>query len=257
MRMAVQSGLEDAVMQRAMVLALGGAVLGLGMARAQTIQVDKNNRTIAVTANDKASAEADVATVTVGFQVYAPDAAAAYRQGSQLSNAIMDALKKAGVADKAVESQDQKLSYTEFPYNSQPTLDERTKKAFTLSQSWTVHTTAKDAAQILHVAIEAGANQSGGIDWDVADRNSLQAKAAEKALVHAREVATEMAAGLGAHLGALIYASNQTPAQRFVGMAAAESVEVQAKPAPPLPPLALRPQQVEETATVYAVFAIE
>ena len=82
----------------------------LGAARAQTIQVDKNNRTIAVTANDKASAEADTAVVTVGFQIYAPDAPTAYSQGSTLSNAILEALKKAGVADKAVESQDQKLA---------------------------------------------------------------------------------------------------------------------------------------------------
>jgi hypothetical protein len=56
-------------------------------ASAQTIQVDRNNRTIAVTASDKASAEADTAIVTVGFQIYAPDASTAYSQGSTLSNA--------------------------------------------------------------------------------------------------------------------------------------------------------------------------
>jgi hypothetical protein len=30
-----------------------------------------------------------------------------------------------------------------------------------------------------------------------------------------------------------------------------------AAPAPPPPPLAINPQQIEKTATVYAVFAIE
>ncbi|HEY1499847.1 MAG TPA: hypothetical protein VGF88_09735 [Acidobacteriaceae bacterium] len=49
-------------MRRELVAVAGSAVLILGTAHAQTIQVDKNNRTIAVTANDKASAEADLAT---------------------------------------------------------------------------------------------------------------------------------------------------------------------------------------------------
>ncbi len=51
-----------------MAFVLAGVALFPGAANAQTIQVDKNNRTIAVTANDKASALADTAIVTVaGF----------------------------------------------------------------------------------------------------------------------------------------------------------------------------------------------
>lgn len=226
-------------------------------AGAQTIQVDKNNRTIAVTASDKASAEADTAVVTVGFERFAPDAPTAYSQGSTLSNAIMDALKKAGVADKAIESQEQKLNYTEFPDNDKSTPAQRALKLFTLSQSWTVKCSAADAAKVLHVAIEVGANESGNIEWDLADRNGLQAKAAEKALQHARTVASQMAEGLNAHLGALIYASNQTPVQRLLYTSNATLSAQQIVPAPPPAPLAIRPQQVEETATVYAVFAIE
>lgn len=225
---------------------------------AQTIQVDRNNRTIAITASDKVSAEADTAIVTVGFQIYAPDASTAYSQGSALSNAILDALKKAGVADKAIESQDQKLNYTEFPPDDKSMPEQRAQKQFTLMQSWTVTCGATDAAKVLHLAVEAGANQSGNIDWDLRDRNGLQAQAAAKALVHARAVAAQMAAGLNAHLGALIYASNQTPVQRFVNTVNTEMAStIMTKPAPPPPPLAIRPQQVEESATVYAVFAIE
>ncbi len=245
-------------MKRIALLVLVVLGAALGAAQAQTIQVDKNNRTIAVTANDKASALADTAVVTVGFQIYAPDAATAYSQGSTLSNAILDALKKAGVADKAVESQQQRLYYTEFSGNDKSTPEQRTQKQFTLSQSWTVHAAAKDAGTVLHVAIIAGANQSGNIAWDLADRNALQAQAAEKALVRAREIATHMATGLSAHLGALVYASNQAP-EPFGGAGGVMGgvAGMLAAPAPPPPPLAIRPQQVEESATVYAVFAIE
>jgi uncharacterized protein YggE len=243
-------------MKRAGIFALAAGLVYALTAHAQTIQVDKNNRTIAVTASDKASTIADTAIVTVGFQIYAPDAATAYRQGSTLSNAILDALKKGGMADKAVESQDQKLNYTEFPPDDKTTPEQRVQKQFTLSQSWTVTCAAADAAKVIQVAVEAGANQSGNIEWDLKDRNGLQAQAAEKALVHARAVAAQMAAGLNAHLGALIYASNQAPLQRYglVG-SSAETVEVKLEPHPA--PLAIRPQQVEESATVYAVFAIE
>ncbi len=236
---------------------LGVVLSGVSMLRAQTIQVDKNNRTIAVTAEDKASAPADRASISVGFTAYGPDATTAYANGSRLSNRIMDAVKKAGVPDKAVESQQQNVSRTAFPYEDKSTPEERAQKAFTLSQSWTVHTAAADAAQVLHAAIEAGANDSGNIQWDVADHNALEAKAAEKALQRARAVATQMAAGLGAQLGELIYASNQVPMPRFAPQAMMAAKAGGAVPGPPVAPLAIRPQEVEESATVYAVFAVQ
>ncbi|HEX4005422.1 MAG TPA: SIMPL domain-containing protein [Acidobacteriaceae bacterium] len=224
---------------------------------AQSIQVDKNNRTIAITATDKASAEADIAVISVGFRIYAPDAPSAYRQGSQLSNSIMDALKKAAVLDKAIESKDQSLTRTEFPDGDKSTPAQRSERMFNLSQNWTVRAGAGDAAKILHVAIEAGANDSGNIDWDLSTRDALQARAAALALERARSIATHMAEGLNTHLGALIYASNQAPLssiQRLLSYSTA-SVSVSAGVAPA--PLAIRPQQVAESATVYAVFAIE
>jgi uncharacterized protein len=234
------------------------ATICLPVAHTQTIQVDKNNRTIAITATDKASAEADIAMVTVGFRIYAPDATSAYGQGSQLSNAILDALKNEGVLDKSIESQDQRLSYTAVSDNDKSTPAQRAQKLFTLSQSWMVTVPAKDAAPILHVAVRAGANDSGNIDWDLSTREDLQATAAAKALEHARKLADKMAGGLNAHLGALVYASNQTPAERFVTAVNAEIASTIGPPPPPPPvPLAIRPQRVEESATVYAVFAIE
>jgi uncharacterized protein len=240
-------------MKHALMITGAAACLCLS-ACAQTIQVDKNNRTLAVTASDTATAEADLASISVGFETYAPDAAAAYRQGSQLSNAIMGALKNAGVPDKSIESQTQNLNKTEFPYSPAPTPQERAQRAWTLSQSWTVHTAAADAAKVLHAAVEAGANSSGAIDWDVADRKDLEAKAASKALVDAHAIAAQMAAGLGVTLGPLVYASNQAPERPvlpFARMAAAKAAP------PPVKPLAIRPRQVEENATVYAVFSIE
>jgi hypothetical protein len=63
-----------------------------------------------------------------------------------------------------------------------------------------------------------------------------------------------MASGLNVKLGQLLYASNQVQAEpiRPVPMMA---LKTDAKAAPP--PLAINARQIETSATVYAVFAIE
>jgi uncharacterized protein len=221
---------------------------------AQTIQVNQNNRTIAVKVSDVAKADADTATVHIGFEVYAPDAESAYASGSQISNAVVDALRKSGVDDKAVESDAQNLQRN-MQFNDKDSDLERAKKQFVLMQSWTVKTAAADAAKVLNTAVEAGANNSGQIDWDLKDRQGLQAQAAAKALQRAQVMADQMAKGLNAKLGALIYASNQMPETPtvFANAAMAPRMLMERKVAP----LAIRAQKIEETAVVYAVFAIE
>jgi uncharacterized protein YggE len=233
-------------------------VCGLFAARAypQQIQVNKDNRTLAITASDSASAMADTATVHIGFAVYAPDAQAAYAKGSQTSNAIADALAKKGVAKSEIESESQNISETpQFELEKLPPA-EQAKKRFQLRQSWTVKTTADDAAGVLNTAVNAGANQSGQIDWSVADENGLEAKAAGKALARARAIAAQMAQGLGIKLGDLIYASNQNlEPPRPIMMRAFNGMVAKGESAPT--PLAINARKVERSATVYAVFSIE
>jgi uncharacterized protein YggE len=231
------------------------AIALLQVTQAQTIKVDKDNRTIAVTASDKAMADADLAVVHVGFQVFGPDEQSTYAAGSKTSNAIMDALKKSGVAEKAIESENQNL----MPYNYHDPKEsemDREKKQFVLNQSWTVKTKPDDAAKILHVAVEAGANQSGQIDWQFRDMNGLQAKAAANALAKAQVIAQQMAQGLYVKLTGLIYASNQAPESPVRPMPRMMEPMALMKAAPPAP-LAINPRQIEESSTVYAVFAIQ
>jgi uncharacterized protein YggE len=225
------------------------AVAGFG----QTIQVNQNNRTIAVTVTDKATEQADSATVHIGFETYAPDSDGAYAAGSRASNAIIDALNKAGVANDAVQSEGQNLRQN-FQFDQKESEAERAQRRFVLTQSWTVKTSAANAAKVLHIAVEAGANNSGQIDWDVKDRAALQARAAAKALQHAHAVAEQMAAGLNTHLGALLYASNQIPEIPVRPLHMFAKLQAQGSS---VKPLAIRPQQIEENATVYAVFAIQ
>ena len=217
------------------------------------LTISRDNRTIAVTATDSVTKMADVATVHIGFVVYAIDHDTAYAEGSHISNAVMAALKAAGVPADSIESESQNLGEVQ-PYQvSQIPEAERAKRKWMLSQSWTVRTIADEAARMLDIAVKAGANQSGQIDWSLTDDNAAQAEAAAKALQRARSVAETMARGLNVRLGQLVYASNEmqtTPVRPvmmdFKGRAAAAPL-----------PLAINPRHIEKSATVYAVFAIE
>ena len=225
-------------------------------AYSQMIQVNKENRTIAITASDKVTVMADVASVHVGFIAYGADSDSAYANGSRVSNAIVKALNGAGVASGEIESENQSVSPVQEYQVEKLTPEEKAQRKFQVTQSWTVRTPAADAAKVLDVAVKAGANQSGQIDWSLKDENAAQAEAAAKALQRARTQAEEMAKSLSSRLGVLLYASNEVqmegprPLMRagVAGMAMAmDKVE----------PLAINPRRIEKSATVYAVFAIE
>ena len=247
--------------QSAVFIAVVTAVFGFAAAeamQAQAVKVDKNNRTIAVTASDKATADADLAVVHIGFQLFGPDEPTTYADGSKTSNAIIDALKKAGVPDKAIESENQSLQRNMYHEPQESEMD-RAKKQFVLNQSWTVKTKPDDAAKVLHIAVEAGANQSGQIDWQYQDMNGLQARAAGSALTKAQAIAQQMAQGLNVKLAGLVFASNQAPeGPRPIRLEQFAKVQNGQIPAAGLvAPLAINPRRIEESATVYAVFAIE
>ena len=147
--------------------------------------------------------------------------------------------------------------------------DDKTRYAeglrFSFSQRWELTVPADQAAKALHIAVTSGANNSGGIEWKLQKDDALEEEAAKKALQHAHEVAERMAQGLGGKLGALIYASNQSPPRGiFAGMGfggmtlnteSAMASVVRSKVN--LKPLAITPERITKSATVYAVFSIE
>ena len=236
------------------------ALLACGLALTVQAQqpkftLDKNTRSIAITATEHVKNMADIATVHVGFLAYGPDKDAAYANGSRVSNAIMDALRKAGVANDAIQSENQTVQQAQ-PYelqNLSPT--ERVQRAFRVQQSWTVRVKADDGAHVLDVATKAGANESGQIEWSLRDPNVAEAAAAAKAIGRARTQANAMAQELGVKLGVLLFANNEVEGQPVrplprVMMSKAAAADAVA-------PLAINPREIETSATVSAVFAIE
>jgi len=208
------------------------------------LKVDSSNRTLTVSATDNISVEPDQAVLHIGFVTQPQDAKSAYAEGTRASNAIITALKQAGVIESAIRSESQYLDR-----------DWSTKlRKYTLHQDWTVKVAPERAAEILDAAINAGATSSGQIEWTVKDEKALEAQALDQAAARVRVNAEVLAKGMGVRLGALVYVSNQMSAPSFPRPMPMMAMKA-ANAAPE--PLAIEPHQVSREATVYAVFAIE
>ena len=223
---------------------------------AQDIQVNRQNKTIAVTADDSVTADAEIAVLAIGYYNYAPTQDGAFRENVRVAEQVTKALLDAKVPKANIETERLRLGRAEI--DEKWTAEMKKDRQFTAWQSWHVTVSAAEAQTVVDLAVRAGANEVDDVEWNIADPVALQAKAGAAALAKARAVADQMAKGLGTKLGELIYASNRAPVPRaYRGM---ETIEVNANAAPPPPPppkLTLFPQKVKSDATVYAVFSIE
>ena len=124
---------------------------------AQTISVNKENKTIAITATDSAT--------SIGFTTYGTVQDATYADCSHLSNRIFEAVLAGGATRQQIVSNEQHLN----PVEGDDKLHFDKGARFVCSQSWTVSTSAGSAADLLHLSVLAGANNSGNIAWRVKD----------------------------------------------------------------------------------------
>jgi uncharacterized protein YggE len=222
-------------------------------AAAQTITVGKDNKTVAVTVTDEVYVPADVATVTVGFTGYGSDQNQTYADATKVSNAIVDALYQSGIKQDAIESASQSL--TEIDSDDKVRYGKGLRYRF--SQSWHATVPSASASDTIHTAVMAGANDSGGIQWKLSNEDAAEAAAADKALAHAQKLAEQYISRLKNRLGPLVYVSNQIPQRGLFGaMMNTESASLSVRKRN-LKPLAIVPEKIMKSATVYAVFAIE
>jgi hypothetical protein len=247
------------LLRLATIAALCLSVLPLA---AQEIQISKDNKTISITATDEASAMADTAIVSIGFNSFGQDQDKTYADATETSNAIVSAITASGLSKEAIQSEEQNLTPLN-PENYQDKTHYAEGMRFQFSQRWQVTVPADQAAQLLQLAITHGANNSGNIQWQLKSDEALQLEAAQKALHHARDIAEHLAQGLGAKIGTLLYASNQTPIVNELGRMHGTGVHIGGglpggiMGGIPLKPLAISPERITRSATVYAVFAIE
>jgi hypothetical protein len=215
------------------------------------LKIEPANRTLTVSAEERVTADPDLAILHIGFETQPSDAKTAYAVGAKISNEIVTALKQAGIPEASIRSESQRLT----------SFDSKARK-FKLFQEWTVKTPPERVAEILEIAIGAGATQSGDIEWTMKDLQALEDQALTKAATRAKADAAVLAGSMGVRLGQMIYVNNGVSVLSGIAtdnrnFAALASLGLGVSSALKDQPLAIEPHKVSRTASVYAVFSIE
>jgi len=229
-------------------------------ASGQGIQINKQNRTISVTASASLEVEPEVAVVQVGYHNFAPTQDAAYSSNGEVSGKVINALLAAGLRKDAIETEAVSLqNVSQLIRDSTP--EERAAHQFEARQTWAIHVPVADAGRVVDQSIASGANEISGVDWTVADPAALDARVNKAAVSKARLLAEAMAEKLGAKVGMLLYASNSNPPQagenRSYGFGGGYGMSGSGFSFSTQPVIRLVPHKVRRDATVYAVFALE
>jgi uncharacterized protein YggE len=143
----------------------------------------------------------DEATLSLGVQTQAVTAAGAQQDASAAMTKVIAAVKAAGVADADLATQWISLQ-PQVDYG--PTGNGPSKvTGYQASQSLAVTVRHLDqTGAIIDAAVNAGANQVGGVSFSLADPSSATAKARAAAVADAKQRAQTLAQAAGVTLGA-------------------------------------------------------
>ncbi len=158
-------------------------------------------RTVTVSGSGTANATPDIAYVQLGVQVIESDAELAVKESTDRMTAVMQVIKEMGIEEKDVQTTQYNMSVQQqYDRDGQPTGE------ITYRISNQVRVKVRDLTKIgelLQKTLAAGANTVGGVTFSIEDPKALQKQARDLAIADAREKAEQLAAGLGASLGAV------------------------------------------------------
>lgn len=164
----------------------------------QTTDESTPLRTLSINGHGEVTLIPDIAYVYVGVHTELEAAADAVAENNDQAQAVMDALRAAGIAAEDIRTSNFSLWYSQnYDMNGQPT-----DGKYVVDNS--VYITVRDLEKlgdILDTAIEAGANSINGISFDVSDKDAALAEARENAVADARTQAGELAELAGVELG--------------------------------------------------------
>lgn len=191
--------LHAAVSSVAMMLLLAGTV---AFATPAALPENSGARTISVNGTAQVTLKPDIAWVSLGTLTQDVSAEAARKANNTLMAKVYDALKAQGVdLDKDVKT---------TAYSINPRYEENGTKITGYNINNTIRVKVRDLdklGSILETATQAGANTSGGLYFDVENREGAYNQALEKAIENARLRAQTLAKSAGAVLGPVVSAS--------------------------------------------------
>lgn len=157
------------------------------------------NRTLTVNGSGRVYMTPDIAYITIGVHTEGERATDAVADNSDQVQAVLDALKSAGIADADLRT-------TNFSIYPQQQFDDQGRPTGKIIYSVdnSVLVTIRDiesVGDILDTAVSAGSNSVNGIQFDVEDKAEAMEDARTAAVADARAKAQALADAAGVELG--------------------------------------------------------
>jgi uncharacterized protein YggE len=237
--MALRNRYANAALLAALALALV-ALAGCGEASTTPAGAAANT----VTASGAGTTQA---VMSFGVSTMSANAKSALDEAAKSAEQIAAALKKQGIADEDIQTQDVSL----YPQ----TVDQGGKQVITGYQaSLSVRVKVRDIAklgEVISAANAAGANDISGPAFTIDDPAPARAKAIEEAVADARKSAEAMAKAAGKSVGAVLSMSSSDVGLVPGPMYSASDMAGAAKDVP------IEPGQLDITASVVVVFELK
>lgn len=214
----------------AALLALAVAALAAGAGGAVAEDEKSLQRTVTVSASATVSAEPDLARITVGVVSEAETAREALSRNTEAMRQVIDGLKAAGIAAEDVRT----VSFSVDARYSSPR-DGSQPKITGYQARNDVQVTARDLkrlGEVLDQLVRLGANQMGGLSFEVSKAETLKDEARKQAVANARRRAELFASATGARVGEVVAIAEESaappgPRPMFRSAMAAEAVPIE------------------------------
>ena len=244
--MALRNRYATAALLAALALALV-ALAGCGAVGTTTTAAGTAANTVTASGAGTTQAVPDTAEMSFGVTTMSPNAQSALDEASKSAEQIASAVKKQGIADEDIQTQDVSV----YPQ----TVDQNGKQVITGYQaSLSVRVKVRDISKlgaIISAANAAGANNISGPTFTIDDPAPARAKAIEEAVADARKSAEAMAKAAGKSVGAVLSMSSSDVGMVPGPMYGASDMAGAAKDVP------IQPGQLDITANVVVVFELK
>ncbi len=238
------------------------------------MEVAPGNTLLTVSAEGRSFAEPDLAVFTAGVTTQGTDASAALEANAQAMSRVIDALKRAGIAERDIQTSNLSLNpiyrdpneeamrsarMTGQPYMPPPP-EEQVPQIIGYSASNNVSVRQRDLEDygtVIDTLVEAGANQVNGPMFQLDDQDAALDEARLAAMTTARQRA-ELYAGAAALR--IVRVLSITEGGGYYGpppVVFAQRISVTgAPPPPPPPPSPVQPGELQMTANVTVLYEL-
>jgi uncharacterized protein len=202
--------------------------------------------TVSATGSGQVTAAPDMATMSFGATSHSGNAKTALANVSSSSSKIVSAIKKAGIADKDIQTQNVSV----YPETNTGSNGRTTVTGYQASISVTAKVRDLGSlGDVIDAASAAGADTVNGPSFGFADDSAHRDQAAQKAIDDARKSASAMAKAAGRGLGGIVSVTSggaPSPIQTFDSALAAGSAKG----------VSIQPGQLTVSSDVTVVFQL-